>query len=381
MVSLDNISNKDIVVFGVGLDAVRCTYLLKDVEIRYYLNNNLKVQEFLGKEVFEPGETNTKNVYILVAVRKETYTAISKQLQELGLVEFEDYIYYDWLYKRIALLHGNCHMAIVEQYLSLSREFSENYSIYPNPLICENVTHKIEDKVLACLDLWIHEDIQRNNKFGYEMSDEYMRKKVSKNAIEITIPNLFGLGKGFFPQTSNNILNKAISNGQDLNGMFPHGDIVIDECIKRGMSVDEIIAYVKSDSIFSKEAILQNFSEYMEKIRKREEAWDIKIYDYIVSNYKKTKLFYDVGHPTNIIMKKISNEILAMLGMELCDREIDTQMDIHETPVYPAVKKCLNLEWTEGYIRESNLAKKASVRMDLDEYVRLYVWWCYGILE
>lgn len=163
--------------------------------------------------------------------------------------------------------------------------------------------------------------------------------------------------------------------------MFPHGDIVIDECIKRGMSVDEIIAYVKSDSIFSKEAILQNFAEYMEKIKKREEAWDIKIYDYIVLNYKKTKLFYDVGHPTNIIMKKISNEILAMLGMELCDREIDTQMDIHETPVYPAVKKCLNLEWTEGYIRESNLAKKASVRMDLDEYVRLYVWWCYGILE
>lgn len=234
--------------------------------------------------------------------------------------EFNDYIFYKWIDRKVVLLHGNCHMLVVKSYLESSDNFMNQYAIYPNPLIQNNKEKKISDIVLKNCEVWIHEDIQRENKYGYFLSDVYIREKwlnergeCKKN--EIIIPHLFGLGKAFFPQSADNKRNEKIKNGQDANGMFPHADLIIDKCVEEGMAVNKIIAFCKGGLALDEKVVVANFEEYMGKIKEREKAWDIKIYDFILENYQKTKLFYDEGHPTNVIFEKICMDILKKLGV------------------------------------------------------------------
>ena len=371
----------EIAVFGTGLDSVKCTYYLKEngIQVAYYLNNKCNIEKFSGMCVYEPTEENIKNVYILVDASEASYPAISNQLQGMGLNEFDDYIYYEWAYKKVVLLHGNCHMSVIKEYLNSSNQFSKEYSCYPNPPICDNPKRKIADSALATCDLWIHEDIRANNPFGYELSDEYIRSKLRQGTREIIVPHLFGLGKAFFPQADYNSKNLSIANGNDKNGMFPYGDMVIDECVKEGKHKNEIISYLKSEEVLVRDDVLSNFFLYMNKVKEREGGWDIKIYDFIMENYKSKKLFYDHEHPTNIIMKKISMDILECL--EIKDENISAlfKMDIHEIPVYPIVKKWLGLEWTDENIRKSKMSKKATEIMNFEEYICEYLWWCHGI--
>ena len=212
MISLCNIQNREIVVFGTGLNAAKCTYYLKNkgISVKHYLNNYKSIDSFMGRSVYDLKEHIYKDIYVLVAVGDiSAYITISNQLQSLGMQEFSDYLYYGWLNKSIVLLHGNCHMVIIKNYLESSKKFGEQYAIYPNPTICENKKRKIDNVVLRNCDVWIHEDIQRNNGYGYYLSDEFLRETISKNpqVREIIVPHLFGLGKAF---SHNQILIKEI---------------------------------------------------------------------------------------------------------------------------------------------------------------------------
>lgn len=368
-----------IVILGTGVDALRCTQkLIKIYEIQpeYYIVNDCKQNEFVEYRVFECDKKHIKGKYVLVATSENTYSEIQKQLVSLGLEEFKDFIFYEWLFKKVVLLHGNCHLDVVESYLRSSDLFCRGYAIYPNPRICFNTSKRISLEVLRNVDLWIHEDIQDENGYGYFLSDSFIKPYIKESAIEIIIPHLFGLGKLLFPYSGSNKNNKTLSNSVDKNGMFPHSDNLIDMCVERGFSVEQIIEYCMSENAMSEEEVTENFKLYMDKIRIREEQWDIKIYDFIKNNYKRRKLFFDVGHPTNVIFKYIAKSILEILKIN-DDIATTVQLDWHEVPVYPTVKKYLHLEWSENEIRKSKKAKRIATKMDTEKYIREYLFWCY----
>lgn len=380
MVDLHLLKGKKVAIFGTGLQAVAVCYMLEKegIAVQYFLNNHLNMEEIKDIPVYEPSSENVKGVYIIVAVGTEpTYLAISKQLQSLGCREFEDYIYHEWIGKKVVLLHGNCHMIVIKAFLLSSKGFCRQYGIYPNPLICENKEKGIKPHILKECDVWIHEDIRTDNPYGYFLSDEYMRQHMKADCIEIIMPNLFGLGKGFFPQSTYNERNGSIANGADFNGLFPRADAVIDKCIGNRLSTEEIIEFCKSDEAILQEEILENFAAFTNKISEREKKWDIKISEFILQNYKDEKLFFDMGHPTNIIFEYISAEILKKLHISADNITADCCLDNHEEFVYPVVKRVLGLNWSDGNIRKSGYAKKLSENMDFEEYIREYIWWCY----
>ncbi len=378
MYSLHWIGNRKIAIFGTALNSVRCTYYLKEkgIKIACYINNNREVGCFCDCPVYEIDEL-PQGMFILVATSIEVYLSISKQLCGSGLREFQDYIYYEWLYKKIVLLHGNCHMAIIRSFLLSSETFRGRYSVYPNPEICNNSDRKIEKEVLYHSDVWIHEDIRLDNEYGYYLSDEYMRNQMKESVVEIIIPHLFGLGKLLFPQSDWNKRNDKIANGKDANGMFPYADKVIDRCVEQKMKKEEIIAFCNGKCL-DVESVKENFETYLHKIRERETCWDIKILDYILNNYKEKKLFFDMGHPTNDIFEKICLDILDMLHIEDKNIVAEFSLDMHEEPVYPVVKDILGLKWSDQFIRNGRVAKKACEKMDFREYIEEYLWWCYG---
>ncbi len=378
-----NTSKRDIVIFGTGLDAVKCAYSFynRGISIKYFLNNNSRIDTFLECPVYEPDSKYISDkVYIIVAVgRMHTYLVLSNQLKELNLEEFTDFIYYKWIDKRLVLLHGNCHMSVIKAYLESSQKFLDKYAIYPNPLIQENREKKIENNVLNNCEIWIHEDIQEQNAFGYFLSDAYIREnwkdtRRQDEKREIIVPNLFGLGKGFFPQSCGwSVKNEKIGNAQDAMGMFPYADIIIDSGVEQKMSVENIIQFCIDSFMLNQETVITNFEEYMTKIKKREESWDIKIYDFIQENYRKVKLFFDESHPTNDIFMKICRDILQELGIFEQQIYSEISLDTHEIPVYPVVRHYLKMEWEENEIRKSFNAKKMCSHMDFEEYImRVY---------
>ena len=375
MVTLATIKQKQVVVYGTGVNAVKCVHFLEEnnVKIEYVIDGRTGIGRFKDYQVFQPEKQFLDGKYIVVASSFDTYPAIRERLKEY--VEFHDFIYYHWINKKMVFLHGNCHMDIIEEFLNSSSKFCEEYAIYPTPRICTK-TH-VMNSTLANMDVWIHEDIQTNNAFGYEYSDEYIKKYLSPCIQEIVMPHLYGLGAGFFPHAKEeNERNVSLLNGEYENGMFPIRDDIIEHCLQLHKSVDKICEYVNEDDIIPKEYIESNFKEYLDKIRQREQSWDIKILDFILENYKTDKLFYDKGHPTNLILKKICEGILEILQIEDIISCIQC-LDYHEVPIYSWVRKILGMEWTEQNIRVSDSAIKATDRMDIQEYIREYVWWCY----
>lgn len=88
-------------------------------------------------------------------------------------------------------------MAVVRDMLYTSQEFNKKYGIYPLKLIQE-LKNKIPDSLLEKVDVLISEDIQENNRFGYEYSVRYLKERIKDDIKLIVIPNLFGMGKAFF---------------------------------------------------------------------------------------------------------------------------------------------------------------------------------------
>ncbi len=364
-------------VRGTGMHGAKCAWMLSGhgIDIRYFITKGrMELETFRGKKVYNE---NVESLYVVVATSPEVYLLVADEFRSEGKREFEDFAYYEWLFKDVVLLHGNCHMAIIKKFLLSSSAFRNHYAIYPYPLlISETKEFRTEPEIFRHIEIWIHQDIRRNNQFGYKVSDEYIQSYVSPGIKEIIIPHLYGIGKMLFPQSIALGGNEAINDGLDEDGIFLHGDKVIEEAISRGMNIDEIIEYCKSDSVMSEEEIKYNFSVGMAKLREREKLWDIPIYDFIKDNYQEEKLFHDDGHPTNFVMKRIAEEILKRLQIYDLQIHCDSRMDLNEKCVYPIVKKVLGLRWEDKEIRVTG--KKLAEYMDFEEYIREYCWWRHG---
>lgn len=375
------INERPVIIWGTGLNAVQFTYQVKDtLKIAGYIDSNGDYGQFDGKPVYRLSEIkNDRKYYIFFAGTIAVYeNEIRPQLMQLGIREFEDFMYAGWYRKKMVLLHGNCHMGALGEALASSEEFNENYYIYKHRMIQEYKDGEtIDPYIIRHCDVFIHEDIRSQNQSGYKLSDEYLVPLLKKNCKNIVIPNLFGLAGGFFPQYDgyNPIdKNRPLRNGVDKNGMFPHSDTVIDQAVMEGMALADIIEYSKGE-VFSEEEIIRNFNLYMDKIKERDNNWDIKIYSFINERYQEEKLFYDIGHPAEAIMIFIAEKIFVLLGVETDDIIACSPMDAHETPVYPCVRDALGLKWDTQYIRKQG--KRIVKQMDLDEYIREYVAWCY----
>lgn len=384
MITLENIRKKKIVVYGTGVNAVKSVYFLEqeNIKIEYIIDGRTGTGRFKNYKVYQPSADTLDGKYIVVACSPETYPAIKQRLK--AYKEFEDYMFFGWLNKKMVFLHGNCHMDIIESFLQSSEKFQNKYAIYPTPRICTG--ERVNEQILCNMDIWIHEDIQVSNRFGYKVSDEYIKKYMAPNVTEIVIPHLYGLGAGFFPHTQvENSRNTALLNGAYENGMFPDRDDIIERCMelcvqnRTDIKVKEIYQFSCEDGIIPEEYIKSNFEKYISKIKQREKVWDIKILDFILQHYKHEKLFYDKGHPTNVILKKISEEILKILKIR-DEVTSDKTLDIHEVPIYPWIKKVLGMEWKEEFIRVHAGSMKAAP-MNVLEYIREYIWWCYPDIE
>lgn len=372
--------SRPIAIWGTDREAAQIYYELeKDGEHveRFFDNNVQQDAYFLDKPVSKPVAEKVSKYFIYIGCKYHTYRVIANQLDEYGLEEIKDYLWFDLYKKKIVVLHGNCHMNILRKFLLATKEFiGGGYEIYPNELIHENKKGFINENVLQVCDLFIQQDIREENVFGYKLSTKYLSSKISREAKNIVLPNLHGMGYGFFPLYEKNINNEPLrKNNQIKNGMFPRTISIIDDMLSEGMSEDEIEERLNDEFLLFHDRIVDNFNNYIEKIRAREEKCDVKISHFILMHYHKNKIFYNVGHPTNFVMEEMWRQICELVGIEaeLCS-PVNDMMDTYEDPILACVKNALELQYDDREIR-CNSAFRLSKHMDLKEYIREYIWW------
>lgn len=367
-----------IVMFGAGDQAVLDYYILREhYDIAYVLDNDEAKQLFYGKRVELPDESNVRQYFIVVCMNGENYLEVAEQLKSYGLKELRDFCPSGAMGKKIVLLHGNCHVRVLKQYMISSELFRSQYYIYPTPPVQCFGGGYIDEDVLGGCDVFIHQDIRKDNPYGEQVSDEYTVSRLNSKCKNITIPNLYrNFGKAFFPQEAWNKSNRQ--NRNIAKGMFPYGDANVAKLVEQGIrDRDEIIGFLKGH-VYSKEFIQERFEFYKEAILERQKNWDIKIMDYILNNYKSCKLFYDTEHPCNNVIKEICKGVFELLDIDCRSiKEVDANLGEYEEAVYPCVMEALGLAWDEKNIRENKF--KLQQKMDFDEYYKEYLYWCYEI--
>ncbi len=345
--------------------------------------DNSRINKFYGLEVFRPTRENCSKYQVVVASNVR-YDEIAQELTEYGLKELKDFIPYQALGKKVVLVHGNCYVEIVEAYLNTSKTFRDQYWIYPIPLIQHNTRGYIKDHLLDYCDVLIYQDIRETNPFDRRLSAEYLTQKVKKK--KICIPNLNGMGKIFFPQAEagNRVEGDAWNNprGAEMQGgLFNYRDANIDRLWRSGeRDILKIAEYLRG-SVYDEKYIRDSFEQILRRWEEREQQWDVKLTDYVKREYQNEQMFYEYGHPCNNILRKVSEGILEILGIDKEEiSEIEIRFGVSEMPVYNCVKEALGLKYERTSIRTVSPEEKPKLtegEMDLVEYVREYCYWCY----
>lgn len=360
---------KSIILFGAGIRAEK--FLIKyynKIEVDE-IWDNVKIGKFhryiIKKPYFKP------NVFIIVTVDGFLpYSKIRQQLLELGYKEFEDFIPYTVYKKSIALAYGNCHMEAIKQYLELHSQFTEIYGFYPLPPIQSmQDTSQIEAAIPKC-ELVIHQSIRKENRYGEEYASEEILKHSSKNCNIVSVPNLYGLPKCFFPQ-----LQRREKSSKLLCDLLAYEEINIKKWVNDNVSKEEIQQVISLGGVYTQEYIKGLWEEFQIKLEDREKEWDIKISDYIYAHYRTEKLFTDRWHISTFLAKEIANRVLARLGYCSDIESVLPCLDDYEVFIYKDVKVALGLEFEEKSIR--NYTRRNScidtIEMSLMSYIEMCV--------
>lgn len=387
------ISNLDkILIYGFGKDG-------KDFYNRY--KDKYDIVGFIDNyctdniiPIYKIGDIDErfKNIKIVIASSKYGLE-MAEQLIDMGYTLGVD-AYFSWMVegKKIALIHGNCQTNNIREILLCNNEFKSDYTFveFPRIFSCNCIAALNKYKkigVFNICDLLIIQNINDDNKFGYELSANNVIKLVGDKCKIVRI--LILSFSGYFPQHTTN-KNIKFANEEQFSGLFPCGDINVERYIKQGMMKSDILNTIIKPDYYSKECIDKLILENFERIKIQDDMSDIKIGDYIYNNYNKKLLFYSWLHPINELILELTNRILTYLDYEKLDYSDIINVGTlkgQDEAIYPSTMinifgKILDLKYyTNRYLHG---LKKINVQKEYDfkEFIELYIDVCfYGLYD
>lgn len=407
-----------IAIWGTGYYAKKF-YLLehKNFEVVCFYDNDKKRwgQELYGIPVKQ--WDNDKNVKIIIA--SSYWEEILKGLLEDGLRLLYDIIPFQFLHSRnisyrvidnlrregvdvlqllqelkgsrkIAVIYGNCQTAMLGEILLINSSFADKYYFVIIPSVFEYNSgvewRDLWDKLLEHAEFWrqvdlfLCQNVSVSNKFCPKLATDNIVKKLSSTCKIIRIVNIFF--DGYFVQRINN--NNNFMKEIQQSGLFPFGDIFVNELLKKGISIKDILKLIKDENFFTPEFIEYAVRQSLAELSEREKEVDVVISDYIESKCRETQLFYSPNHPVNTVLIEYARRIIRYMGLD--DEEIHEDivslkvgcLKGQDIPIYPAVIKQLGLkEYDNRYY--NNRYIEPDFLFDFDEYIRKYIFYCFPI--
>lgn len=347
---------KNVIFWGCGNIASEMYRKYKnDINVIYAISNNPKETSFVpefGEEipVKSPFSKNQCLEAVIVICSIE-YERIAEQLSLLGFIPFIDFFDYEvaeimWSKKKLVLLYGSCHLRGVRDCLKNADSFLEVYIpvYYPNYLFCNFYQQERFQYFANICNVFV---------YGIDISPENYRK--NQAVLERLKPNVkvlrlhavyFG---AYFPQKKrvyNDMNEFAVkSEGYDYTP-FSYGDSWLNECIKKGMNLEEIFDHIENDELYERRFVLEYMENEWRRLKFQERESDFRIADYIEKNYKRMRLFRNETHMENSILYQYAIQLLQLLGCGAKIRAIDIPLlNCSQHWIYPSVAKALGLEW------------------------------------
>ncbi len=380
---------ESIILYGAGIYAEKFYAQNKgDVNIEFVIDRSVENFHNIPIYNFEEAKGRLRGKQIIVTMTKSNYISVKKELIQLGLIEFDDFIWVKYFNKKLALLYGNCHMLPIKNYLEMQPEFARIYEIIYYRIGNEEEEEYPSSKVVDRCDLFVTQDIRENNSRHVPGYKELL-KSIRSEIKVIIVPNLYGVNL-FFPQFHKNentdmTIRKHIENSRCFTGdtreIFNALSYGNDENIERmyleGKSRQEIIDKLCDDSLYDEDRIKDMFIKGINKILDRERECTIQISKWILDNYQEKQLFYEPYHPTNVLLEEMAKQCMHQLNLEIYDIvRTPGGMDSREVFIYNSVKKALGLRFQQKYIRNyTRYGTLEDEALNLEGYVDYYIKW------
>lgn len=273
--------------------------------------------------------------------------------------------------KKKVIIYGNCHAALIAKYLRTNINFNKMYTIIPiKPIqnIVKDETYIDSIKFEQC-DVFIHQSIQLNNRYGIQYSSQNIIKRLKKGCRVIAIPNVYHLPMYMFPQYYEENEFKIKKHTLFFR------DRLLDEVFESGGNEAAAKEEYLNENFYDIESIETLWDSFICKIMDREKEWDIKLSSYLKKNKAKI-LFFDPNHPNNTFFEYVIAELMKMLDVEIGNINIKSRLDSYEMPVHKSVLKALGIDDFDIQIIRCSGKKLCIKKMDIDEYIREY-YYCW----
>ncbi len=268
--------------------------------------------------------------------------------------------------KKICAIFANCQGAYIKALLNSHKEFSNDFQV----LYFVNYKKEVvPQEILKKTEIIIYQPLKE--KWG-EYSENYLLENVFQNSFKIRVSYLtFPIYWPFFCHDPRNVSNEDYPFGQ-----FPYGDKFILDLLRKGEKKDKIFEMIKSREILTKIDLRKVIEDYINFQKELESRREQKLLDFIISNYKKYKLFESYNHPSEILALYQVNDILSILGYRsLKDEEkpnIKNFLELFQQPINPYIAEALSLEFKAAWDTEYKIWYKPLTTM---EYYRAYIYW------
>lgn len=262
------------------------------------------------------------------------------------------------------IILGNCQTTHIKKILSESI-FSEVYEIcttVPIQIMTQKHLDLLEPDIKNC-DLLITQLIAEKYNGINGIGTKNITKQLKNNAQKIIIPSLYA-----------NIYNPEIfylknEYGKKVSEGFDYHHKLIFYGFLKGYSVE-----TTKNLFFLPIANIENIiCAAFEEIFKRDSYSDVKVFNFIKTNYNKSKLFYTFNHPNNKMLFFIVNSILRILKID--EININNKKEALDGIYFPILKNVyhkLNLEFDENFDEFNFKEKKYSINDMICLYFDFY---------
>lgn len=254
---------------------------------------------------------------------------------------------------------GNCQAHPIAQLLMANEHFNRYFEYVPftKPvyMLTEQDLEKVTDLV-SSVDLFIYQSV--GEAFGKTYSTENLLSLTKDSCQRISFPSIYF--NGYMPE-----INYLRYIGGEINAFSDYHDINLVNSYVRNPEncYQKTFAQYKSDDYYSSEELLNNAKKSVSTLREREQLCTIKVSDYIEKNWRDTRLFYSMNHPSNSVLDHLVSQVTPILGISLSNSPVGSEL-LGETvlPLYHSVQKLMSFDSHQGI-------KVRSQEMDLSNYL------------
>ncbi len=279
--------------------------------------------------------------------------------------------------KKLCIIYANCQNGLVANYLCKSELFNQTYTIrrFPVHLLMTKGT-TIPDEILQQAKLFIYQPVK---DIHGKRSSKYLLDRLPADCQRISFPSLYF--KGYFPQYCKNPENRILEP-QYSYGLIPHGDTNVVSMLNKGLNKAEIIKKLSDSDFYSYGYLRSVLEDTLNVLAQRESELDVKVSEFIRSNYQNHHLFYTQNHPTDILGIYVVNQMLVKLRLPqlgdplLLTNTLRGHLDNFQIPIYPSIIKHLKLTFANAesvYGHGSFCTNQMTFVRYLAEYIDLHL--------